>query len=155
MLALNKTAGTNAIGGALTINGGTVQMLASDQIVNTGAVTITGGGVLALGAFDDSVGAVTLDNGDITGTGLLTAGGAYTVRNGSVSANLAGASGFRKEGAGTVSVSGTNTFTGLVKVDQGVLKVLSSKALGAVTNTVELSGDSGRAGIRPFGSKAG
>lgn len=142
VLALNKTAGTNAIGGALTINGGTAQLLASDQIVNTGAVTITGGGVLALGAFNDSVGAVTLDNGDITGTGMLTAGGAYTVRNGNISANLAGASGFRKEGTGTVSVSGTNTFTGLVKVDQGVLKVLSDKALGSVANTVELSGDS-------------
>jgi autotransporter-associated beta strand protein len=61
------------------------------------------GGELALGAFSDTVGEVTLKSGSITGNGTLT-GSSYSLQGGSVAANL---------GAGVMSVSGgTTTLSG-------------------------------------------
>jgi len=60
VLLLNKTPGTNAVGGSVTINtGGTLRLAAADQLPGTGTVTLSGG-KLSTGAttgFSDTVGA--------------------------------------------------------------------------------------------------
>jgi len=98
--------GANNYTGTTTVSGGTLAYGANDTI-STGAVTVNGAGaVLAMGAFNDSVGAVTLTSGNITGSGTLTSTSGFTMNNAgatSVSANLGGAVALTKTGAGTLT----------------------------------------------------
>ncbi len=72
-LALNKTAGTNAIAGSLTISGGAVQLLQSNQIANASAVTI-GSGTLNLNGNSDQVGNLSFSSGAVIDFGSATSG---------------------------------------------------------------------------------
>jgi fibronectin-binding autotransporter adhesin len=54
------------------------------------------------------------------------------------SGNLSGAGGITKQGTGTLLVTGNNTFTGAVAVNEGVLE-LASTVGGAAGNTVSVS----------------
>ena len=105
--------GTNTYTGSTNVNGGTLVLgNATDTLANTGALNV-GGGILSIGANSDTVGTVTLASGSITGsTGTLT-GSSYDVRSGSISAKLGGTSVvLTKSTAGTVTLSGANTYTG-------------------------------------------
>jgi autotransporter-associated beta strand protein len=51
-----------------------------------------------------------------------------------VTANLAGGVGMNKNSAGTVTLSGANTFTGLTTLNNGVLTLASAGALGGGGN---------------------
>ncbi len=84
-LTLAKTAGLNAIAGALEIGNGSgddassiVQLNAANQIIDTSAVSIFSDGQLRLQSFSDTVGALTLYGGSITGSGSLGLGGNLT-----------------------------------------------------------------------------
>ena len=149
--ALNKSgAGTWTLSGAngtytgtTNISNGTLALGASNAI-GTGAVTITNAATLAIGANSDSVGTVTLTSGDITGSGgVLTSTGDFNVSAGTISAILAGSSSstdLTKTGAGTVVLSGVNTYTGATTISGGILSVSSignggvAGNLGAATN---------------------
>lgn len=99
--------------------GGDQKFLQLDSVsftdVGAGAVTMVGAlmpsSIVVSGASDYSF---------VAGTGGL----------------IAGATGFVKEGAGTVSVAGANTYTGGVFINAGVFKAASNQALGANGNTV-------------------
>ncbi|MBM4018934.1 MAG: hypothetical protein FJ288_11500, partial [Planctomycetes bacterium] len=147
-VALTKTtAGTVTLSGANTYTGGTnvnlgtLALGASDVLEDTGAVVV-GGGTLAIGAFSDTVGAVTLVSGAITGTTGTLSGASYDVRGGSASAILGGGGGggMTKSTAGTVLLTGTNTFTGGVAISDGTLSISKAAALGDAGNTVALGG---------------
>ncbi len=139
-LDLNKTAnlgtGGGAIVGALAINGGTVKLLAGNQIGNSATVAISGPGVLNMGAFSDAVAGVQLTGGAITGSGGVLTGNtsAFDLQSGSVSAVLGGSVGLNKTTAGTVTLSGSNTYSGPTNVSAGTLLVSGSlSASSAVT----------------------
>ena len=128
--ALNKSgAGTwtlNGTGatytGTTNITAGTLTLGASN-VIGSGAVTVNGG-TLAIGTNSDSVGAVTLTSGSITGSsGVLTSTADFTVTSGTVSAILAGSVGLNKTGAGTVTLSGLNTYTGVTTISGGTLEI--------------------------------
>ena len=128
--ALNKSgAGTwtlNGTGatytGTTNITAGTLTLGASN-VIGSGAVTVNGG-TLAIGTNSDSVGAVTLTSGSITGSsGALTSTADFTVTSGTVSAILAGSVGLNKTGAGTVTLSGLNTYTGVTTISGGTLEI--------------------------------
>ena len=75
---LNKTgAGTMVLGGNNTFSGGTdvsagtLQINASERLANTGTLSVSGG-TFDLQTFGETVGAVTLTSGSITGTGAGT-----------------------------------------------------------------------------------
>ena len=75
-----------------------------------GAVTANGG-TLDLGAGSETVGAVTLDGGSIL-NGTLT-GSSYAVKAGSIGANLAGVDvALTKTTTGEVTLGGSNTYGG-------------------------------------------
>ena len=147
-LILAKTAGVDALAGDLVVNAGTVQWAASAQIRDTAAVTLNGG-ELALGGYDETVAALTLSGGTVTGGGTLTAG-TFAVQSGTLAANLAGGR-LTKTGSGTVVVSGTNTFSEPVRIEAGTLQVAVSDAgaargaLGGAVQTVLLGATSGDA----------
>ncbi|MEQ1852132.1 MAG: autotransporter-associated beta strand repeat-containing protein, partial [Chthoniobacteraceae bacterium] len=131
----------NSFTGATLVSAGTLAYGISNAIAG-GSVTIDGG-TLGMGAFTDSVGAVTLENGAITGTGTLTSTSGFTVRNGSVSALLAGNVALTKDTAGTVVLTRLNTDTGATHVNAGTLSygasnVLPAGALNVSGGTVDM-----------------
>ena len=137
--ALTKTgagtltfSGANSYTGLTTISGGTLAYGANNAL-STGAVTLNdASAVLALGTWTDSVGAVTLTDGSITGTGTgtLTSTSGFSVVNGTISAILDGSVGFSKSGDGMVTLSGANTYTGITTISGGTLRAANSTALG-------------------------
>jgi fibronectin-binding autotransporter adhesin len=77
-LDLNKTAGQNAIGGNLTINGGTVKWLADNQVADNASVILSSGSLQFNGHSE------TMNDITVSGTGTLTTGSTGTVQlNGS------------------------------------------------------------------------
>ncbi len=115
--------GANLYTGLTTVSAGTLAY-GINNALSTGAVTVDNG-TLAMGTFSDSVGTVTVANGgSITGTtGVLTSTGSFEMQSGSVSAILAGAVPLNKTTTGTVTLSGTNTYTGVTSINAGVLSV--------------------------------
>lgn len=133
-LVLNKTSG-DAIPAALVIPAGTVTNALNNQIADSAPVTVSGG-TLALGANSDTVGAVTLESGTISG-GTLT-GSSYGVQNGTISANLAGGGvAMVKTTANTVILSGANTYDGGSAINAGSLRAnVSGSPYGSGVVTV-------------------
>ena len=126
---VNVTAGNLTLGASSAINsattvgisGGSLTLGASNQIGNSAVVTVSGG-TLAMGANSDTVASVVLTSGSITGsTGVLTSTAAYDMQAGSVSAILGGSAGLNKTTAGTVTLSGANTYTGATTISAGKL----------------------------------
>ena len=125
----------NTFTGLTRVDNGTLTLNhATNTLPNAGAINVNGG-TLALGTNTDTVGAVTLTSGSITGsgTGTLT-GSSYGVQSGSVSAKLAGASVvLTKSTAGTVTLSGINTYTGATNVDGGTLAVSGAGTINSTS----------------------
>ena len=146
-LDLNKTAGTNAIAGNLTIGDSsgtdTVKLLAADQIANTSDVTINSSGVLNLNDNNETIDALNgVAGSSVTlGTGALTVGA-----NNEAAANfhgvISGTGGFTKVGiGGTQILSGTNTYSGDTQILAGDLRFDSGGT--ANSSTIRLGDTSG------------
>lgn len=136
-------------GTAVTLTGGgTFQLGASDRIDNTLGVAITGGTTLALGANNETVGTVTLTDGTISGTGILTSTSAFNVESGTINAVLAGTGiGLTKTGAGTVTLGGANTYTGDTVINAGTIAI---GATGRIANTANLTINGGSLAMGGF-----
>ena len=136
---LNKAgSGTLVLSSASTYTGGTnvqagvFRLGASQRLHDAGALTVSGG-AFALQAYNETVGAVTLSNGSITGSGTLTSSsGGFSLQNGSVTASLGGNVAVAKSTSGSVVLSRSNSYTGTTSVDGGVLSVSANGALGSV-----------------------
>jgi autotransporter-associated beta strand protein len=123
-----RLSNTLATAGGISVNHGTLELGSSDRLGNTTPVNVNGG-TLALATNTDTVGAVTLSSGSITGSGagtLTGTGSAYDVRSGTVSAKLGGSVGLTKTTAGTVTLSGVNSYTGATAVNGGRLTIDTS-----------------------------
>ncbi|MCX5675655.1 MAG: autotransporter-associated beta strand repeat-containing protein, partial [Planctomycetota bacterium] len=135
--ALTKTGtGTVTLSKATAYRGGTnvndgILALGASNILNDADAVLIQGGTLALGTNSDTVGAVTLKSGGITGTGTLT-GASYAVESGLISANLGGAVALNKTTGGTVTIGAANAaYTGAVNIDAGTLSLTAGTALGS------------------------
>jgi autotransporter-associated beta strand protein len=126
----------NAFTGLTAVNNATLTYGASN-VLSSGGVTVVGG-TLDIAGNSDTVGAVTLQNGTITGTSGILSGTSYSLREGTVSAILGG-------GAATVTRIATsaaadsvvtltrdNTYTGVTTITSGILKLGGT---GGGTNT--------------------
>ncbi len=139
---LTKTsAGTVTLSGANTYTGltsvlaGTLALGASNVLADSGNITVSGG-TLALSSFSDTVNAVTLTGGSLTGTTGTLTGSAYNVESGSITAKLGGTADLTKTSAGTVTLSGANTYTGLTSVLAGTLALGANNVLADATNLI-------------------
>ena len=104
--ALRNISGTNTYSGAVT--------LAANSRINSDA------------------GRLVLNSGTIAGTGYaLTVGGAGDT---AISSSInTGAGGITKDGSGRLTLTGSSSYTGLTRVNAGVLNVQNSFALGGTT----------------------
>lgn len=128
---LNKSTGgtvimtkVNTYSALTTISAGTLQYGASNIIADAQSVTVNGG-TLDIQANTDTFATLTLTSGSVIGAGTITgtAAPAYAVASGSISAILAGAVNLTKTTAGTVVLSGINTYTGITTISGGILSV--------------------------------
>ena len=151
-----KGVGTLTLTGANTYSGGTlisgVGVLAvnSDSNLGTGSLSLDGGTLEIL-----------TTNGGITSSKtitLLTSGGTFQTDTGTTSTLSGAISGqgsldlindglFRKNGAGTLILSGVNTYSGITAVQDGILQAGSSTGLSPnagvkvlSTSTLDLNG---------------
>ncbi|MCP4928104.1 MAG: hypothetical protein GY918_03470, partial [Gammaproteobacteria bacterium] len=147
---LTKTESSSLnLGGANTYTGGTVITGGTLQASNAGAVgsgdlSIDGGTLQISANIDSSSG---LNSADLV---LGSSGGTFLIDSG-ITAGLAGvisgAGAFTKTGAGTLELSGANTFTGATSVTGGILKLANSNVFGGTTSltidgaTLQISAD--------------
>ena len=137
LLVLNTT-GAPAISGSLRVNGGTVRLAQNNQIKSNQGVAVTSG-VLDLQTFNNSVAGVLLNGGGIIGSGTLTSATSIDAQSGSVAASLSGTAGLVKTTAGTVTLTGSNTYTGLTDVQAGTL-ALNTTGGHAIAGAVAING---------------
>lgn len=139
-LVLNKT-GADAIAGNLTATSGTVRLGQSNQIADTSTLTVnstfdlngnsetvgsfTGGGLVTSGAAGNSV----LTVGGTANTQFFYTG---TIQNGTGTVSLV------KQGADTLVLSGSSSYSGGTTLNNGQLVADNNSALGS--GTVTLSG---------------
>jgi autotransporter-associated beta strand protein len=146
--------GTNTFSGGATLNAGAV-LVGNDAAFGSGNLTISGSTVSSDGATARTVGnnyslAATLTLGNATrngpltfsGTGALTGDTTLTAASGvTLSGPISGAYGLTKDGAGELVLSGTNTFSGAVVVNTGILTVGGGAAIAdAASVTVTAPG---------------
>ncbi|MEI7515823.1 MAG: autotransporter-associated beta strand repeat-containing protein, partial [Betaproteobacteria bacterium] len=133
--------GSNSFTGGTAVGAGTLALGANNVFADAGGVTVSGTGTLSLGAFSDTVANVSLQGtGAITSsTGVLTSTGAYDLQAGSVSAILAGSTGVNKTTAGTVTLSGVNTYTGTTVISGGMLQISGSLGSGSYADNITLA----------------
>jgi autotransporter-associated beta strand protein len=159
-MVLNKTAGVNAIAGNLTIGDNTatagvdmVSLGASNQIADTATVTLNGtstnAGILRLNGNSE---AIAVLNSSSAGTGIVennhaSAASALTVSgasnsnfSGVIRNGAAGTLAMTKDGAGTLTLGGINTYTGNTTITTGTLALGSG---GSISNSALITVGSG------------
>jgi outer membrane autotransporter protein len=117
---ITTATGTNAYTGATTINGGTLAGGAANAFSAASATTVNTNGTLDLGGFGQTINAVALAGGTIQ-NGTLSSSGTFDMQSGSVSAVLAGTGALQKTTAGTVTLSGANSYSGATTISAGTL----------------------------------
>ncbi len=147
--------GTNDYTGTTTVSAGTIMAESSTALGNANnQLTINTGGTLNMGSQSLSIGNLTGTGGVITsthtsGTRTLTIGSGDNgggnfqgvIENGTTGSTTA----LTKTGTGTITLSGTNTYTGDTNVSAGSL-IINGATSSTSTVTVETNGTLGGGG---------
>ncbi|NTW52672.1 MAG: filamentous hemagglutinin N-terminal domain-containing protein, partial [Chlorobiaceae bacterium] len=137
--------GTNTYTGSTIIGGGILQAGSTAAFGTNSAVSFTGSYLLDLNGFNVSIGSLsgaegTVTNSSSTAATLTTGGDGTSTSYGGVIQDGTGIVSLTKAGAGTQTLAGTNTYTGVTTINAGVLSVSTignggvSGNLGAATN---------------------
>ena len=137
-LILGKTAGVNAVAGALTIGDGSgaagsasVQWNASNQVADLAAITLNTDGVLNLQGNSDTISSISATGGSITGAGTLGLGGNLTF-SGTSGAQTTISAGLALNAARTFNIGSNGTSAGDVSIS-GI--VSNGSAVSSLTKT--------------------
>jgi outer membrane autotransporter protein len=118
--------GTSASLGSFTVNGGTLQLGPGGSLPSTVALAVNTGGTFDLNGNSQTVGAFSGSGAVTLGSGTLTVGDGT---NTSFSGVISGTGGnFVKQGSGTLTLGGANTYTGTTTINAGTLAVNGSLA---------------------------
>ena len=147
--------GANTYSGATTVSAGNLKDGVANALPTTTTLTVTGTGTFDLGGFAQTVGGLA-DGGVSTGT-VTNSGAAatFTVNDGLANSfaglitNGANALALTKTGAGTLTLSNTNTFSGATTVNTGTLIVDGSQSGSTLTvnGGAVLGGANGTVGV--------
>ena len=138
--ALTKTgAGTLTLNGAAnnysgltTVTAGTLVIGSASGLPANGALTVNGG-TLDLGGTSATLTTVTVSRGAIS-NGNISAATAYSVTGGTINANLGGLAALTKTGKGKAILTGVNNYSGNTTVSAGTLEVSASSLPANVLN---------------------
>ena len=121
--------GANTYTGVTTVNTGTLSAGINNAIGSSSAVTVASGTTFNLNNYSDSVGSIAGAGSITLGSGALTAGndGTSTAFSGVIS----GSGTLTKVGAGALTLSGVNTYTGSTTVNTGTLSAGINNAVGS------------------------
>lgn len=120
--------GLTMAGRTITVNRGS----SGAQLVLNGNFTGTGNNYLLAG--DSGAVEPLVDIGDATRTFAITSGAT------TVGLAIEGAGGLTKTGAGTLLLSGSNTYSGLTTISSGKLKITNAAALGSTAGATTIAG---------------
>ncbi|MBW7896515.1 MAG: autotransporter-associated beta strand repeat-containing protein, partial [Opitutaceae bacterium] len=125
--------GANTYTGDTTVNAGILQVNASERIADTSNLVINSGGT-----FQFNWGTLTETVGTLSGAGTLSMRGSTFITSTAADSTFSGTitdsyGNFRKDGAGNLTLSGNNTYSGLTYIDGGTLIAASNTALGTAT----------------------
>jgi autotransporter-associated beta strand protein len=127
----------NTYTGATVINGGQLMLAGSGALSTNSAVQIASGASLRLDGYFAPAD-INRTIGGLTGAGVLySGGGTVTVNKTSgsdtFSGDIQGGQGLIKSGAGTLVLSGNNSFSGALAVNAGVLDLNASTGAAAAS----------------------
>jgi outer membrane autotransporter protein len=125
--------GTNTYGGTTTVNAGTLQAGATNTFSSSSATTVAGVATLDLNNFSNSVGSLAGAGNVTLGSGTLTAGGNDSTTT--FSGVISGSGGLTKQGTGTLTLSGTNTYGGPTTVNAGTLQAGAANTFSSSSYT--------------------
>ncbi len=129
----------NSYDGSTRVASGTLAA-GADNVLAATSTLVVDGGHFDLGTRNVGVAGVSLRSGSITGSsGVLSSSTDHDLRAGTVSAILGGGVGLVKSTAGTVTISGSQAYTGATTVSGGTL-ALGSDNVFANAGTISVGG---------------
>ncbi len=111
---------------------GTFQKVGAGTLILTGANTFSGGTTISAGTLQVSAGNIT---GDIVDSAALTFN---QTSDQTFAGNITGVGTFQKTGAGTLILTGANTFTGGTTISAGTLQVSANTISGNIVDNAVL-----------------
>ncbi len=107
---------SNTFSGALAVAGGALSVNAANLLSPNGGLTVDLGTTFDLNGFGQNVATITLINGTIKntpgGAAAMNVSGAINIQSGTLSANLTGPAALTKTSGNTVTLTGSNSYTG-------------------------------------------
>ncbi|HVE43861.1 MAG TPA: autotransporter-associated beta strand repeat-containing protein, partial [Gammaproteobacteria bacterium] len=137
VLLLNAT---NNYTGATSINAGTLRLGASDRIADSSDLTLAdvASAVFDLNGFNETI--ANLTGGGSTGGNITLGAGTLTATqslDGTYAGVISGSGGFTKAGTAILTLSGTNTYSGVTNINAGAIYATNNNSLGdTVGNTI-------------------
>jgi fibronectin-binding autotransporter adhesin len=128
--AVTTFSGTNTYTGGTSISAGTLRVTGGAALADGGEVALSGTGTLDVAA-TETIGALTGAAGTVT-----LSGGNLVINSGDFDGVISGANGIEKIGAGTLVLSGANTFAGTATVTNGTLSLDDGAAIADTTAVV-------------------
>jgi autotransporter-associated beta strand protein len=120
--------GSSTYAGATNVNAGTLQAGAVNALSPFSAFTVAGGATLELNNFNQTIGSLAGAGSVMLGSATLTTGNDNTSTT--FSGTISGRGGLTKIGAGTLTLSGNNSYSGGTTINAGTLAVSSDSNLG-------------------------
>ena len=147
--------GTNSYAGATSITNGTLALSGTGSLAASASVLVSSGATLDISQVGVSTqvqnltgaGTVSLGSRQLVVQSLSGTGFSGAIQDGGIASGTGGS--LVKAGAGTLTLTGTDTYTGGTSVQNGTL-VLGTGGSLAVTNTLTL-GNSGTSGVFQLG----
>lgn len=140
-----------AYAGPIVVNGGTLRQAQSAQVAPTAAVTVNSAGVFDVSHFAGGpIGSLAGDGSVTLGAAGLAVGGnnSSTTVAGTISglSDSVSRTSPTKVGTGTLTLTGTNTYEGYTRIEEGTLLVNGSMATGPFSDVVLIGGTLGGIG---------
>ena len=124
--------GTNTYTGNTTIAAGTLRTIGGSAIQDSSAVAISAGATLDLNGSNETIGSLAGSGSIALGSGVLTTGGNNTSTT--FSGGISGIGGsLNKQGSGTLTLSGINTYSGTTVVNTGTLSIAATGSVASNT----------------------